>query len=67
MKRVKIVVQVDMGVFNDNDDLSQERLIKLYRIVDRPPWISDTLLQIVVTDMDTNLISNLIPIGESDT
>lgn len=65
MKRVKIIMEIDLGVFPNESDLSEQHLLRLYHTVEKPPWVVETPLQIVVEDVDTGLISNLIPLGET--
>jgi hypothetical protein len=67
MKRVKIMVELDLGMFHDEDDLSEKHLLELLTVWDRSLIEKETPLQIMIEDTDTNLISNLIPCGETDT
>ena len=66
MKKVTVTLEVDLGVFMDGSDLSQERILEIVRVADRSLMI-ETPVQIVIEDLDTNLITKLIPIGETST
>ena len=66
MKRVMVTLEVELGVFMDGSDLSQERILEIIRVADRDLMI-ETPIQIVIEDMDSGLINKLIQIGETST
>ena len=66
MKQVAVILEVELGVFTDDEDLSAPRILEIIRVADRSLMV-ETPVQIVVTDTDTGLITTLIPIGDTST
>jgi hypothetical protein len=65
MKRVTVTMEVDLGLFPDEADFSQARILQIGTVVERSLMV-ETPVQIVIEDIDTGLLK-LIQIGETRT
>lgn len=65
MKRVKAVVQIDLGVFTDQEDCSKTRLSQVISSIQDRIEMPVNPLELTVFDIDTNLITELYGFGEN--
>jgi hypothetical protein len=65
MKRVRATVEIDLGVFTDQEDSSKKRLLQVMTSIQDRIEMPVKTLELAVSDIYTNLITALYGFGEN--
>ncbi len=66
MKSVKAIVQIDLGVFTDQEDCGKHRLCQIMTSIQDLVELPVKTLEMTVRDIDTNLITDCYGFGEPE-